>query len=176
MVYLDIREQSRSQKVRVALIFRKYVCKYILPCVFFVGKIRLLYEANPLALVLEEAGGAASSGMSRILDISLTVSACMYVCIYVCMYICYGASILLYWLGRLRTVQYLCSTASIHTSRNVWSGLYTDDVQLLHKTFLIYDQCTYSPLNRYRNFYYRTPTISPLHQDLSICMYVYICI
>ena len=27
-------------------------------------------------------------------------------------------------------------------------------------------------LNRYLNFYYRTPTISSLHQDLSICMYV----
>ena len=40
----------------------------------------------------------------------------------------------------------LYSTASIHTSRNVWSGLFTDDVQLLHKIFLIYDQCTYSPL------------------------------
>jgi hypothetical protein len=51
-------------------------------CFIFVGKIRLLYEANPLALVLEEAGGAASSGVSRILDISLTVSVCM--CMYVC--------------------------------------------------------------------------------------------
>ena len=50
-------------------------------------------------------------------------------------------------------------------------GLYTDDVQLLHKIFLIYDyQCAYSPLNRYLNFYYRTPTILFLH--LSICMYV----
>ena len=54
-----------------------------------------------------------------------------------------------------------------HLWRNVWSGLYTDDVQ-----FLVYDQCTYSPLNRHLNFYYWTPTISSMHQDLSICMYV----
>ena len=32
------------------------------------GKLRLLYEANPLALVIEEAGGMASNGRSRILD------------------------------------------------------------------------------------------------------------
>ena len=52
--------------------------------------------------------------------------------------------------------------------------VYTDDVQLLHRIFLIYDQCTYSPLNRnwFLNCYYRTQTISSLHQDLSTCMYV----
>ncbi|HVP38680.1 MAG TPA: class 1 fructose-bisphosphatase [Candidatus Saccharimonadales bacterium] len=33
------------------------------------GKLRLLYEASPLALVLEQAGGAASDGRQRILDI-----------------------------------------------------------------------------------------------------------
>jgi fructose-1,6-bisphosphatase I len=32
------------------------------------GKLRLVYEANPLALVLEEAGGRASNGRGRILD------------------------------------------------------------------------------------------------------------
>ena len=31
--------------------------------------------------------------------------------------------------------------------------LYTDDVQLLYGTFLIYDQCTYSPENRYTNIF-----------------------
>jgi hypothetical protein len=31
--------------------------------------------------------------------------------------------------------------------------LYTDDVQLLHGTFLIYDQCTYSPENRNTNIF-----------------------
>jgi fructose-1,6-bisphosphatase I len=31
------------------------------------GKLRLLYEANPLALVVEQAGGRASTGMERIL-------------------------------------------------------------------------------------------------------------
>ena len=38
---------------------------------------------------------------------------------YVCMYVHY-----LYWLGPLRTVHYLYSTAYILHSRNVWSGLY----------------------------------------------------
>ncbi|BCA54192.1 Fructose-1,6-bisphosphatase [Nitrospira sp. KM1] len=33
------------------------------------GKLRLLYEANPLALIVEQAGGAASTGTNRILDI-----------------------------------------------------------------------------------------------------------
>ncbi len=33
------------------------------------GKLRLLYEANPLAFIVEEAGGAASDGRQRILDI-----------------------------------------------------------------------------------------------------------
>lgn len=33
------------------------------------GKLRLMYEANPLAFIAEQAGGAASSGQARILDI-----------------------------------------------------------------------------------------------------------
>ncbi|MGE3153720.1 MAG: class 1 fructose-bisphosphatase [Nitrospiraceae bacterium] len=33
------------------------------------GKLRLLYEANPLAMVVEQAGGFASTGIHRILDI-----------------------------------------------------------------------------------------------------------
>jgi fructose-1,6-bisphosphatase I len=33
------------------------------------GKLRLLYEANPLAFIVEQAGGAASDGKRRILDI-----------------------------------------------------------------------------------------------------------
>ena len=33
------------------------------------GKMRLMYEANPLGFVVEQAGGAASSGVQRILDI-----------------------------------------------------------------------------------------------------------
>ena len=33
------------------------------------GKLRLLYEANPLAFIVEQAGGAASTGTERILDI-----------------------------------------------------------------------------------------------------------
>ncbi len=33
------------------------------------GKLRLLYEANPMAMVVEQAGGRASTGTTRILDI-----------------------------------------------------------------------------------------------------------
>lgn len=33
------------------------------------GKLRLLYEANPLAFIVEQAGGAATNGTQRILDI-----------------------------------------------------------------------------------------------------------
>jgi fructose-1,6-bisphosphatase I len=33
------------------------------------GKLRLWYEANPLAFIVEQAGGAATNGESRILDI-----------------------------------------------------------------------------------------------------------
>jgi fructose-1,6-bisphosphatase I len=33
------------------------------------GKLRLLYEANPMAFIVEQAGGAATDGEQRILDI-----------------------------------------------------------------------------------------------------------
>jgi fructose-1,6-bisphosphatase I len=33
------------------------------------GKLRLLYEANPLAMIAEQAGGAAVAGAGRILEI-----------------------------------------------------------------------------------------------------------
>ena len=33
------------------------------------GKLRLLYECNPLAFIAEQAGGMASNGTKRILDI-----------------------------------------------------------------------------------------------------------
>jgi fructose-1,6-bisphosphatase I len=36
------------------------------------GKLRLLYECNPLALIAEQAGGMASNGTERILDIQPT--------------------------------------------------------------------------------------------------------
>jgi len=36
------------------------------------GKLRLLYEANPLAFIVEQAGGAATNGDMRILDIEPT--------------------------------------------------------------------------------------------------------
>ncbi len=34
------------------------------------GKLRLLYEANPLAFICEQAGGAASDGRQRVLDVT----------------------------------------------------------------------------------------------------------
>lgn len=33
------------------------------------GKLRLMYEANPMSLIIEQAGGAASTGRARILDL-----------------------------------------------------------------------------------------------------------
>ncbi len=33
------------------------------------GRLRLMYEANPMAMIMEQAGGAASTGRGRILDI-----------------------------------------------------------------------------------------------------------
>ncbi len=33
------------------------------------GKLRLMYEANPMAMIVEQAGGAATDGKQRILDI-----------------------------------------------------------------------------------------------------------
>ena len=33
------------------------------------GKLRLLYEANPLAFIVEQAGGKASTGAQRIMDV-----------------------------------------------------------------------------------------------------------
>ena len=36
------------------------------------GKLRLLYECNPLAFICEQAGGAAFDGTQRILDVQPT--------------------------------------------------------------------------------------------------------
>jgi fructose-1,6-bisphosphatase I len=36
------------------------------------GRLRLLYEANPIAFLIEQAGGAASTGRQRILDVEPT--------------------------------------------------------------------------------------------------------
>jgi fructose-1,6-bisphosphatase I len=33
------------------------------------GKLRLMYEANPMAFIVEQAGGAATNGLQRIMDI-----------------------------------------------------------------------------------------------------------
>ncbi len=47
---------------------------YIYPSTSFApnGKLRLLYECNPMAFLIEQAGGLASNGYERILDISPT--------------------------------------------------------------------------------------------------------
>ena len=36
------------------------------------GKLRLMYEANPMAFLVEQAGGAATNGMQRIMDLMPT--------------------------------------------------------------------------------------------------------
>ena len=36
------------------------------------GKLRLMYEANPMSMIIEQAGGAATDGQTRILDIQPT--------------------------------------------------------------------------------------------------------
>ncbi|HAQ26046.1 MAG TPA: fructose-bisphosphatase class I, partial [Pseudomonas sp.] len=36
------------------------------------GKLRLMYEANPMSFIIEQAGGAATNGRQRILDIQPT--------------------------------------------------------------------------------------------------------
>jgi fructose-1,6-bisphosphatase I len=36
------------------------------------GKLRLMYEANPMAIIVEQAGGMATNGKERILDIQPT--------------------------------------------------------------------------------------------------------
>ena len=36
------------------------------------GKLRLMYEANPMSLLVEQAGGAATDGRTRMLDIAPT--------------------------------------------------------------------------------------------------------
>jgi len=34
------------------------------------GKLRLLYEANPMSFVVEQAGGASSTGRERIMELN----------------------------------------------------------------------------------------------------------
>jgi fructose-1,6-bisphosphatase I len=36
------------------------------------GKLRIMYEANPMAFIVEQAGGACSTGRERILGIKPT--------------------------------------------------------------------------------------------------------
>jgi fructose-1,6-bisphosphatase I len=36
------------------------------------GRLRLVYEAHPIAFIMEQAGGGASTGRSRILDVAPT--------------------------------------------------------------------------------------------------------
>jgi fructose-1,6-bisphosphatase I/sedoheptulose-1,7-bisphosphatase len=36
------------------------------------GRLRLLYEANPIAFVIEQAGGLATTGRDRILEVTPT--------------------------------------------------------------------------------------------------------
>jgi hypothetical protein len=54
-------------------------------------------------------------------------------------------------------------------------GLYIDDVQLLHKIFLIYDQCTYSPLNRYTDDFIFASRSKYMYVCICRCVYIYVC-
>ena len=36
------------------------------------GKLRVLYESNPMAMIMEQAGGAGSTGFGRLLDVNPT--------------------------------------------------------------------------------------------------------
>jgi len=36
------------------------------------GKLRLMYEANPMAFIIEQAGGAATTGRERIMELQPT--------------------------------------------------------------------------------------------------------
>ena len=36
------------------------------------GKLRLMYECNPMAFIIEQAGGMAITGTERILDVEAT--------------------------------------------------------------------------------------------------------
>jgi len=36
------------------------------------GKLRLMYEANPMSMIVEQAGGAATTGRQRILEVQPT--------------------------------------------------------------------------------------------------------
>ena len=60
-------------------------------------------------------------------------------------------------------VHHLCSTAYIYFTAEMYVVvLYTDDVQLLHGIFLIYDQCIYSPEN------------ICMYVCMYVCMYMYV--
>ena len=36
------------------------------------GKLRLMYEANPMGFIIEQAGGLASTGKGRIMEVEAT--------------------------------------------------------------------------------------------------------
>jgi fructose-1,6-bisphosphatase I len=74
-----LKSQSLSLRYVGALVadFHRNLLKggvYIYPATHGAshGKLRLLYEANPLAFICEQAGGFASNGSERILDIQPT--------------------------------------------------------------------------------------------------------
>ena len=65
------------------------------------------------------------------------------------------------------TVQHIYFTAEMYVV-----VLYTDDVQLLHGIFLIYDQCIYSPENRHTNIF--SLNTDEVRQQTRL-EYVYVC-
>jgi fructose-1,6-bisphosphatase I len=74
--FADLRKNGYTSRYIGSLVadFHRTLCK---GGVFFYpptaahpdGKLRLLYEANPLAFIAEQAGGLASNGKRRVLDV-----------------------------------------------------------------------------------------------------------
>jgi len=67
---------SRYTGSMVADLHRNMIkgCIFIYPCTASSrkGKLRLVYECNPMAFIIEQAGGVASDGYGRILELDVT--------------------------------------------------------------------------------------------------------
>ena len=80
----------------------------------------------------------------------------MYVCVGVYLCVCIYVRLGVYVCECVCVYMYVCMYCMYHiyfTAEMYVVVLYSDDVQLLHGIFLIYDQCIYSPENRYTNIF-----------------------
>ena len=61
---------TSSPKGKVRTQFPEIDTDIFQPCIRFIfSQLRLLYEGNPMAFIIEQAGGIATNGRSSILDI-----------------------------------------------------------------------------------------------------------